>query len=64
MKVRSLCTMTLVALLGASLVGGTQAFAVATELPSEGKVVVEEGGDPGRGKTPDPENQIKITRSS
>ncbi|WP_207695249.1 hypothetical protein DOK67_0001205 [Enterococcus sp. DIV0212c] len=55
MKVRSLCTMTLVALLGASLVGGTQAFAVATELPSEGKVVVEEGGDPGRGKTPDPE---------
>lgn len=58
MKTRSLCTMTLVALLGASLVGGAQAFAaeLPTELPSEGKVIVEEGGESGAGKTPDPEN--------
>lgn len=55
MKVRSLCTMSLVALLGAALVGGTPAFAVPGELESEGKVEVVEGGEPGNGKTPDPE---------
>ncbi|ALS00014.1 hypothetical protein ATZ33_01035 [Enterococcus silesiacus] len=56
MKVRSLCTVSLVAvILGTSLAGGSQAFAAPKELPSTGTVEVIEGGDPGAGKTPDPE---------
>lgn len=55
MKVRSLCTLSLVAILGASLAGGISASAAPGDLQSEGKVKVVEGGETGQGKTPDPE---------
>ena len=55
MKVSNICAAAIVAVLGASLVGGTTAFADAKELEGKGTVTVDEGTITGTDPIPDPE---------
>ncbi|MBP1040043.1 WxL domain-containing protein [Vagococcus sp. BWB3-3] len=60
MKLRSLCALTLVTVLGTSLVGSVTASAAADTLGSAGKVKVEEGTIKPTDPTIDPEDKDKV----